>query len=73
MTASQLASLLLHEGRSVIYAARQAGHDALYTRGTYGHVMDELEDQPRISAKDAIRGGRVGLGVESRSQSRWGA
>jgi hypothetical protein len=57
----------------VIYAARQPGHDARYTLGTYGHVMDELKDQPRISAKDAIREGRVGLGVESRSQSRWGA
>ena len=34
--------------------------------------MDELEDQPRISAEDAIREARVGLGVESRSQSRWG-
>ena len=64
------ASLLLHEGRSVIYVARQLGHDARYTLGTYGYVMDELEDQPRISADDAIREARVGLGVESRSQSR---
>jgi integrase len=36
------ASLLLHEGRSVIYVARQLGHDARLTLSTYGHVMDEF-------------------------------
>ena len=30
-------SLLLHEGRSVIYVARQMGHDAKLTLSTYGH------------------------------------
>ena len=49
------ASLLLHEGRSVIYAARQLGHNARYTLGTYGHVIDELDDQPQLSAEAAIR------------------
>jgi integrase len=53
------ASLLLHEGRSVIYLARQLGHDARYTLGTYGHVIDELDDQPRIKAEDAIRTART--------------
>jgi hypothetical protein len=52
------ASLLLHEGRSVIYVARQLGHDARYTLGTYGHVIDELDDAPRLSAEDAIRRAR---------------
>jgi integrase len=52
------ASLLLHEGRSVIYVARQLGHDATLTLKTYGHVIDELEDQPAISAEDAIRAAR---------------
>jgi integrase len=52
------ASLLLHEGRSVIYVARQLGHDARYTLGTYGHVIDELDDQPRISTEDAIYAAR---------------
>jgi integrase len=37
------ASLLLHEGRSVIYVARQLGHDARLTLTRYGHVIDELE------------------------------
>ena len=51
-------SLLLHEGRSVIYVARQLGHDAKLTLSTYGHVIDELEDAPRVPAEDAIRAAR---------------
>jgi len=52
------ASLLLHEGRSVIHVARQLGHDARLTLGTYGHVIDELDDAPRLSADEAIRAAR---------------
>jgi integrase len=52
------ASLLLHEGRSVIYVARQLGHNARYTLGTYGHVIDELDGEPQVSAEDAIRAAR---------------
>ena len=48
------ASLLLHEGRSVIYVARQLGHGAQLTLRTYGHVIDELEDSPHQDAQDAI-------------------
>ena len=53
------ASLLLHEGRSVIYVARQLGHDARLTLSTYGHVIDELDDVPRIDAEAAIADARV--------------
>jgi integrase len=52
------ASLLLHEGRSVMYVARQLGHDARLTLSTYGHVIDELDDSPRIGAEEAIRAAR---------------
>jgi integrase len=52
------ASLLLHEGRSMMYVARQLGHDAQLTLSTYGHVIDELDDAPRIAAEDAIRAAR---------------
>jgi integrase len=52
------ASLLLHEGRSVIYVARQLGHGADMTMRVYGHVVDELEDAPRLPAEDAIRAAR---------------
>lgn len=53
------ASLLLHEGRSVIYVARQLGHDARLTLTRYGHVIDELEDRPRIEAEAAIADARL--------------
>lgn len=52
------ASLLLHEGRSVIYMARQLGHDANLTLSTYGHVIEELDDAPRANAETVIRATR---------------
>ena len=52
------ASLLQHEGRNVIYVARQLGHDAIPTLKTYRHVMDELEDAPQIDAEGAIEDAR---------------
>ncbi|MCW2999161.1 MAG: site-specific integrase [Solirubrobacterales bacterium] len=48
------ASMLLHEGRSVIYVARQLGHGANLTLSTYGHVIEELDGAPQIDAQDAI-------------------
>jgi integrase len=52
------ASLLLHEGAPVTYVARQLGHNARLTLGTYGHVFDELDDAPRVSAENAIQAAR---------------
>jgi integrase len=52
------ASLLLHEGRSVMYVARQLGHDPRLTLSTYGHVIDELDDAPKTGAEEAIRDAR---------------
>lgn len=54
------ASLLLHEGRSPIYVAKQLGHAPRMTLGVYGHVIDEFEDAPELSAEDAIRAAREG-------------
>ena len=34
----------------MIYVARQLGHDAKLTLSTYGHVIDEFEDAPRVRA-----------------------
>ena len=42
----------------MIYVARQLGHDARLTLGTYGHVIDELEGAPQTPAEDAIRAAR---------------
>jgi hypothetical protein len=47
----------VYEGRSVIYV----GHGANLTMSTYGHVIEELEDQPQLSAEDAIRQARTRL------------
>jgi integrase len=52
------ASLLLHEGRSVIDVARQLGHAPTLTLSTYGHVIDELEAAPRQDAESAILAAR---------------
>ena len=38
--------------------ARQLGHDARLTLSRYGHVIDELDDQPRVSAETAIEAAR---------------
>ena len=56
------ASLLLHEGASVIKVARQLGHDARLTLSTYGHVIDELEGQPHLDAQLAIDAARKAIG-----------
>jgi integrase len=52
------ASLLLHEGRSVIYVARQLGHSATMTLEVYGHVIEELDDAPQLDAESAIQAAR---------------
>jgi len=57
------ASLLLHEGRSPIYVARQLGHGADLTLKVYGHVIQELEDVPGQSADDAISAAREASGT----------
>lgn len=41
-----------------MYLARQLGHDARLTLTTYEHVIDELDDEPRLPAEEAIRAAR---------------
>jgi integrase len=64
------ASLLLHEGRDVIYVARQLGHGAELTLRTYGHVIEELEDAPQLPAEEAIRLARETPAEARRVESR---
>jgi integrase len=45
------ASLLLHEGRSPVYVAKQLGNRPAVTMRTYIHVMDELEDADGTGAR----------------------
>lgn len=47
-------SLLIHEGRSVVEVARQAGHSATMTLDVYAHVFDEFDPGERVSAEDRI-------------------
>ena len=68
-----VASLLLHEGRSVIYVARQLGHDARLTLTRYGHVIDELEDRPRIEAEAAIDDARLVVQMDASRMRDLGA
>jgi integrase len=51
-------SLLIHEGRSVVDIARQAGHSPTMTLDVYGHVFDEFDSSERVSAEDRIRRAR---------------
>ena len=50
------------------YVARQHGHDARLTLGTYGHVIDELDDSSQIPAEDATRAARSASCVTGVSQ-----
>ncbi|HET7484780.1 MAG TPA: site-specific integrase [Solirubrobacterales bacterium] len=47
-------SLLIHEGRSVIEVACQAGHSPTMTLDVYAHVFDEFDVAERVSAEDQI-------------------
>jgi hypothetical protein len=60
----------------VIYVARQLGHDGRLTLSTHGHVIDELDEAPRMAAEDAIRaarGTRCVIGVPSAADQDRGA
>jgi integrase len=55
------ASLLLAEGKSVHYVARQLGHSPALTLNTYGHLFAEYEEAERIDAEREIVMARNGL------------
>ena len=54
-------SLLLWEGRSLAYAADQAGHSIATLAKHYAGVIRELEEAPRVPAAQAIRDARDAL------------
>lgn len=54
------ASLLLHAGElSVVEISRQLGHGTETLLATYAHVLEELKDQPKVSADDQIAQARA--------------
>ena len=48
------ASLLIHEGRSVVDVARQMGHAPEMTWRTYAHVIDDLDATERVTADELV-------------------
>lgn len=52
-------SLLLWEGRSVVYAAEQAGHSVAVLSAHYAGVIESLEREERVPAETAIRAART--------------
>ena len=58
-------SLLIHEGRTIVEVAAQAGHAPSMTLDTYAHVIAELQDAERVSAESTIRAARDALGAVS--------
>jgi hypothetical protein len=57
------ASLLIHEGVSVLEVARQVGNSPDVTLTTYAHVFEEFEPAARVSAGDAIEASRAEFDV----------
>ena len=55
----QLVSLLIHEGRSVVEVAAQAGHAPTMTLSTYAHVFAEFGTEDRLPAEEQIRRARA--------------
>lgn len=55
------ASLLLAEGRTIHYVAKQLGHAPSLTLDVYGHTIDELEIRDRVDAEAEIRAAREAL------------
>ncbi len=56
-------SLLIHEGRSVVDVAHQAGHSPMMTLNVYAHVFDEFDIAERLSAEDQIKRARRDVSV----------
>lgn len=53
-----LASLLIHEGRSVVEVAAELGHQPSMTLDTYAHVFAEFKGAESVSAETQIRRAR---------------
>ena len=60
-------SLLLAEGRNPLEVAAQLGHSPTMTLETYGHLIEELRDQPVQPAEELIRIARQDMYPVSRA------
>jgi integrase len=57
------ASLLIHEGRSIVEVATQIGDSVTTTANTYTHVFSEVDEFARMPAIEAIEAAREAAGV----------
>lgn len=57
-------SLLVHEGRSIVEVASQAGHSPQTCLGNYAHLFAEFDNETRVSAEAAIVEAREKVGGE---------
>jgi hypothetical protein len=57
------ASLLIHDGASVVEVARQMGNAPSVTLDTYGHVFDERDPGSRFDSAEAIESARAEFDV----------
>lgn len=60
------ASLLIYEGRSVVEIAEQMGHAPTMALDTYGHVIRDLREAPRVSTEEQIRAARANPAAHTR-------
>jgi integrase len=63
-------SLLIHEGRSIVEVARQAGHSPTTCLTTYAHVFEQTEELARLPAEEQIVLAREERRRESTASSR---
>jgi hypothetical protein len=66
------ASLLIHEGVSVIGVARQVGNSPDVTLTTYAHVFEGFDPAARVTAADAIEAARAEFDVRGEYAEREG-
>jgi hypothetical protein len=64
------ASLLIHEGVSVIGVARQVGNSPDVTLTTYAHVFEGFDPAARVTAADAIEAARAEFDVRGEYAER---
>jgi len=62
-------SLLVAEGRPLIYVAGQLGPHLRPTLDTYGQEIDELQDRPQLPADDATAQARKSAGCAQNVRS----
>jgi integrase len=67
---SSFATLLIHEGRTIVEVARQLGHSASTCVKDYAGVFEEFDPAQRVTADEAIAAARAATADVARSAER---